>query len=64
MGEVLTALISTYPALKDRLRDDSGKIRKNLIVYVNGEDIRFLEGETTPVKDADEFSIVPAVAGG
>ncbi len=62
--EVLGTLLSTYPALQDRIRDASGNIRKNLIVYVNGEDIRFLEGEDTPVKSTDEFSIIPAVAGG
>lgn len=62
--EVLAALFQSYPALADRIRDSSGKIRANLIVYVNGEDIRFLDGEDTVVKSSDEFSIIPAIAGG
>jgi molybdopterin synthase sulfur carrier subunit len=53
-----------YPGLKDRLCDEAGEIRRFVNIYVNGEDVRFLQGLATPVKDGDEVSIVPAVAGG
>ena len=52
------------PGIKERLCDESGELRRFINIYVNGEDIRFLSGLQTPVKDGDEVSIVPAVAGG
>ena len=61
---LIEALDSCYPGLKGRLCDEAGKLRRFLNVYVNSEDIRFLENQTTPLKDGDEVSIVPAVAGG
>jgi molybdopterin synthase sulfur carrier subunit len=61
---LIEALDSRYPGLKGRLCDEAGKLRRFLNVYVNSEDIRFLENQTTPLKDGDEVSIVPAVAGG
>ena len=61
---LIDALDGRYPGLKGRLCDEAGKLRRFLNVYVNGEDIRFLENQTTPLKDGDEVSIVPAVAGG
>ena len=61
---LIDALDSRYPGLKGRLCDEAGKLRRFLNVYVNSEDIRFLENQTTPLKDGDEVSIVPAVAGG
>jgi molybdopterin synthase sulfur carrier subunit len=64
LGEALVALQSQYPAIKERLRDDNGKIRRFINLYVNDEDIRFLQNEETPIKDGDEISIVPAIAGG
>lgn len=64
LGEALAALQSQYPAIKERLRDDNGKIRRFINLYVNDEDIRFLQNEETPIKDGDEISIVPAIAGG
>ena len=57
-------LESRHPGLKARICDDSGELRRFINMYVNGEDIRFLSGLQTPVKDGDELSIVPAVAGG
>ncbi len=60
----IDALESSYPGFRDRLCDESGAIRRFVNVYVNGEDIRFLTGVTTPIKASDEISIVPAVAGG
>jgi len=61
---LIDALDQRYPGLKARLCDEAGKLRRFLNVYVNSEDIRFLENQTTLLKDGDEVSIVPAVAGG
>jgi molybdopterin converting factor small subunit len=61
---LIDALDGRYPGLKGRLCDEAGKLRRFLNVYLNSEDIRFLENQTTPLKDGDEVSIVPAVAGG
>ena len=61
---LVEALEERYPGIKARLCDDSGKLRRFLNIYVNSEDIRFLDNETTTLSDGDEVSIVPAVAGG
>jgi len=61
---LLDALEGRYPGIKSRLCDEAGKLRRFLNVYVNSEDIRFLDNHNTPLKDGDEVSIVPAVAGG
>ena len=61
---LLDALEDRYPGIKGRLCDEAGKLRRFLNVYVNSEDIRFLDNQNTPLKDGDEVSIVPAVAGG
>ena len=53
-----------FPGVKERICDDGAELRRFINIYVNGEDIRFLSGLQTPVKDGDELSIVPAVAGG
>ena len=53
-----------YPVIKTRLCDDGGKLRKFINIYVNDEDIRFLKMDQTPLKDGDEVSIIPAIAGG
>jgi len=53
-----------FPGIKDRICDESGKIRRFINVYVNEEDIRFLQGEATVLKTGDEVSIIPAIAGG
>jgi len=64
IGELIDNLDQAYPGLKDRLCDESGNVRRFVNIYVNGEDIRFLEEKSTVVKDSDEISIVPAIAGG
>ena len=64
VSEVLASLETDFPGFHDRLYDERGEIRRFVNIYVNGEDIRFLEGQSTPVADRDEVSIVPAVAGG
>jgi molybdopterin converting factor small subunit len=61
---LLQALEARYPGILGRLCDESGKLRRFLNVYVNSEDIRFLQNQETPLTDGDEVSIVPAVAGG
>jgi len=61
---LVAALDAQYPGLGGRLRDDSGALRRFINVYVNDEDIRFLQGKDTPLKDGDNVSIVPAIAGG
>ena len=62
--ELLQDLERKYPGLKERLCDPSGKLRRFVNLYVNEEDIRFLKQEATPLKDGDEVSIIPAIAGG
>lgn len=57
-------LEAEFPGMKDRICDDTGQIRRFVNVYVNGEDVRFLDNLATPLKAGDEVSIVPAVAGG
>lgn len=64
VSELLDSLEKSCPGIKGRLCDDEGKPRRFLNFYVNSEDIRFLEGTSTSLKDGDEVSIVPAVAGG
>ena len=67
-GETLRQLIdsmeSQYPGIKERLCDEDGNLRNFVNVYVNGEDVRFLDGIDSETGDGDEVSIVPAVAGG
>jgi molybdopterin synthase sulfur carrier subunit len=61
---LLQALDVRFPGIHGRLCDEEGKLRRFLNVYVNSEDIRFLDNQTTALADGDEVSIVPAVAGG
>ena len=62
--ELIDALEADCPGIKARLCDEEGIPRRFLNFYVNAEDIRFLQNTETPLKDGDEVSIVPAVAGG
>lgn len=64
VAELLQALEQNCPGIKSRLCDEQGQPRRFLNFYVNSEDIRFLDGTDTPLKEGDEVSIVPAVAGG
>ena len=67
-GATIAAVVqdveSRHPGLKERICDDNGKVRRFVNVYVNGDDIRFQQSLETAVKDGDEVSIVPAIAGG
>jgi len=64
IGILIDNLESAHAGLKERLCDENGSIRRFVNVYVNDEDVRFLAGKDTPLKDGDEVSIVPAIAGG
>ena len=64
IADLLAALDKKYPGIGERLLDAQGNVRRFVNIYVNGEDVRFLEEKATPVKDGDEVSIVPAIAGG
>ena len=64
IGELLDVLDQDYPGFRDRLVDESGEIRYFVNIYLNGEDVRFLQGTETSTTSGDEISIVPAVAGG
>jgi molybdopterin synthase sulfur carrier subunit len=64
VAECLTELETKFPGIGERLRDDDGEIRRFVNIYVNGDDVRFLEGTATSLKSGDELSIVPAMAGG
>jgi molybdopterin synthase sulfur carrier subunit len=64
VSEVLADLEKQFPGIGERLLDDKGNIRRFLNIYINGEDVRFLQDKETPVKESDEVSIIPAIAGG
>ncbi len=64
LREVVESLAAQNAEFKTRLLDDSGELRRFVNVYVNEEDVRFLQKLDTPLKDGDEISIVPAIAGG
>jgi len=62
--DILDSLEKEYPGLKERICDEQGELRRFVNVYLNDEDIRFAQGKSTPVKDGDEISVIPAIAGG
>jgi sulfur-carrier protein len=64
VGELLASLETQFPGIKERICDDAGKVRRFVNIFTNDEDIRFLKNLETPVKESDEISIVPAIAGG
>ena len=64
VGDVFNTLIGQYPALRGNLLDDAGGLHKFVNVYINDEDIRYLDSLDTKVGDGDVISILPAVAGG
>ncbi|HEX4743839.1 MAG TPA: ubiquitin-like small modifier protein 1 [Candidatus Limnocylindria bacterium] len=64
LREALDSLVAAHPSLRERIRDEHGRLREHLNVYVNKDDMRFLEGESTPVRDGDVIHVIPAVSGG
>ncbi len=64
VGELLDALTTQFPGLKGHLFNDEGKLRSFVNVYLNDEDIRYLQKTASPVKDGDSITIIPSIAGG
>ena len=64
LADLIDKLEASYPGVKERLIDENGELRYFVNIYLNGEDVRFLDGLATSTKSGDEISIVPAVAGG
>ncbi|MBI4353589.1 MAG: MoaD family protein, partial [Candidatus Omnitrophica bacterium] len=64
INELLNDLERQCPGIKERLCGEKGELRRFVNLYVNEEDIRFLKGQETPLKDGDDVSIIPAIAGG
>ena len=60
----LDSLVEAHPSLRERIRDEHGRLREHLSVYVNKDDIRSLAGGETPVRDGDVILLIPAVSGG
>ncbi len=64
ISSIIENLEANYPGLKERICDESGNVRRFVNIYLNDEDIRFRDGKVTAVKEGDEISIIPAIAGG
>lgn len=64
IAELIDQMEVQYPGIKSRLCDETGNVRRFINLYVNNEDIRFLSGKETALKDGDIVSIIPAIAGG
>lgn len=64
IGEVIEYLDKLYPGIKTRICDEENQIRRFVNIYINEEDIRFKQGQATALKEGDEVSIIPAIAGG
>ncbi len=64
LREALDNLAAVHPALTERLRDEHGKLRPHLALFVNDEDARLLGGEDAPLKDGDIVHVIPALSGG
>ncbi|HXG15733.1 MAG TPA: MoaD/ThiS family protein [Calidithermus sp.] len=64
VGALVEDLERRFPGMRERLVDERGELRRFINIYVNEEDIRFLQGKDTALKDGDSVSIVPAIAGG
>lgn len=62
--QLIDGLEKKYPGIKDRLCDEKGEIRRFINIFVNEQDMRFLKGKNSKIKDGDEISIIPAIAGG
>ena|SRR6516225_5329702 len=64
INEAIKELQGRFPGIQERLMDEKGEVRRFINVYLNEEDIRFLQNQNTALKDGDEISIIPAIAGG
>ena len=64
LKELIAQMENSYPGIAERLLDENNELRRFVNIFINGEDVRFIDGLDSPVRDDDEVSIVPAVAGG
>lgn len=64
VGDVVEGLVSEYPSLRGQLLTDDGELNRFVNIYVNGQDVRYLDGLATPVGERDEVRLLPAMAGG
>jgi molybdopterin synthase sulfur carrier subunit len=64
VGDLVQGLVAEYPSLRGQLLTDDGELNRFVNVYVNGQDVRYLDGLATPVGDRDEVRLLPAMAGG
>jgi len=64
IGEVLDDLVARFPVLREQLFTEDGELNRFVNVYLNGQDVRYLDGRGTPVGDRDEVRLLPAMAGG
>ena len=64
VGDAIQDLERQFPGMRERILEEGGQIRRFINIYVNQEDIRFLQGDQTALKPGDEMTIVPAIAGG
>ncbi|MDH3975920.1 MAG: MoaD/ThiS family protein [Deltaproteobacteria bacterium] len=64
VGEIIDNLESSYPGLKEKLCEENGSVRKFLNIYLNDEDIRFMDSLATEVREGDTLALIPAIAGG
>jgi molybdopterin synthase sulfur carrier subunit len=62
--EIIERIEERYPGFQGRICDEGGRLRRFINVYINGEDVRFLEDLATPIPEGAEVSIIPAIAGG
>ena len=64
VGDLVQSLVTEYPSLRGQLLTDDGELNRFVNVYVNGQDVRYLDGLATPVGERDEVRLLPAMAGG
>ena len=64
VGDLVTGLVEQYPSLRGQLLSDEGELNRFVNVYVNGQDVRYLDGLKTAVEERDEVRLLPAMAGG
>jgi sulfur-carrier protein len=64
VGDALDVLCGRHPSLRRHLRTEAGSLREHVNVYLNEDDIRYLEGEATPLRSGDVITVVPSIAGG
>jgi molybdopterin synthase sulfur carrier subunit len=64
VGQLIENIETQYPGFANQIMDESGQLRRFVNIYLNDEDVRYLQGKDTPIGDGDEVSFLPALAGG